>query len=225
MSTGVPPAYCLKHELLGGVLASGKVVNEQLVAVVRYQTLKFVAILHCASTANVGKPLPLVATGTDGDWGIAVGVAQTYGVICVPARTGPPIGWLVMVSDAFGRPRPLPLASATNSFSPTRRPVSTPRMVRAAASVRKCAVTSWPLRSSVTWCRGTVFGTLTSTRASPSLIKSARLFTVTMSKLVRGRSGLAKAGKAAARHAHATATAEMRACNVIWTSPLEVSRV
>src|SRR5207237_5687354 len=96
-------------------------------------------MLHCASTANVVRPLAFDA-GVLPEAGTAVGVAQIHGVVCEPSRTGPPIGWLVMVSEARGRPRPRPLESARNSFCRGTMPVSTPRMTRSDASVRNVLV-------------------------------------------------------------------------------------
>src|SRR5215831_2576526 len=98
-------------------------------------------MLHCASTAKVVSPLAFDA-GVLPDAGTAVGVAQIQGCVWDPSSTGPPIGWFVMVRLARGRPLPLPFESAANSFSPFTSPVSTPRIVRAPASVTKDAVTS-----------------------------------------------------------------------------------
>src|SRR5712671_5054265 len=145
-------------------------------------------MLHCASRAEVVSPLALDA-GVLPDWATGPGVAQIQGVVCEPSRTGPPRGWLVRVKLAQGRPLPRPLASATNRFSPTTRPRSTPRRVRASASGTNAPSTFAPLSVSVTLCIGTFFGTRTSTRASPSLIRSARFDRVLISKLNGGNWG------------------------------------
>src|SRR3982751_4509031 len=102
-------------------------------------------MLHCASTAKVESPLALEADVLR-DAAPGVGVAQIHGCVCEPSSTGPPIGWLLIVSFARGRPLPWPFESASNSFDPTTSPVSRPRITRDAASVRKVAVTSRPLR-------------------------------------------------------------------------------
>ena len=98
-------------------------------------------MLHFAPTANVVSPLAF-DLGVLPDSATGVGVAQTQGVVCDPSSTGPPIGWLRIVRVARGRPLPLPFESARNSFSPTTSPLSTPRIVRAVASVTNAAVTS-----------------------------------------------------------------------------------
>ena len=98
-------------------------------------------MLHWASTAKVVSPLAFDA-GVLPDAATGVGVAQIHGAVWDPSSTGPPIGWLMIVRLARGRPLPLPFESATNSFSPFTSPVSTPRILRAAASVTKDAVTS-----------------------------------------------------------------------------------
>ena len=147
-------------------------------------------MLHCASTAKVVSPLAFDA-GVLPDSATGVGVAQIHGVVCEPSSTGPPIGWL---SDPRASPLagrcPLPFESARNSFSPSTSPVSTPRIVRAASSVRNAAVTSCPLSHSVTFFSGTFLGTRTSTSASPPLMRSARFDSVTISKLRGVGSGL-----------------------------------
>src|SRR5437763_16972050 len=89
-------------------------------------------MLHCASTAKVVRPLAFVA-GVLPDAAVGAGVAQIQGWVCEPSNTGPPIGWLVIVSRACGPPCPSPLASAANSLSPSTRSVTTPRRVRAEA--------------------------------------------------------------------------------------------
>ena len=118
--------------------------------------------------------------------GTGVGVAHTHGMACEPSRIGPPRTWFVIVRLAHGRPRPWPLASATNTFSPGSMPSSTPRKVRAESSATNDDLTSAPLSVSITLCIGTFFGTRTSTSASPSLIRSARLDSVWISKLNGG---------------------------------------
>ena len=65
-------------------------------------------------------------------------------------------------------------------------PSSTPRKVRADSSATNDDRTSTPLSVSITLCIGTFFGTRTSTSASPSLIRSARLDSVSISKLNGG---------------------------------------
>ncbi len=137
-------------------------------------------MLHCASTAFVVRPLAFEA-GVLPDSGTGTGVAQIHGVVCEPSSTGPPRGWLVIVRLARGWSSPGPLAAATNWFSPTRRPRSTPRSVRACGSVTNPAPTFAPLSVSATSCNGTSFGTRTSTSASPLLIKSARFDKVLIS--------------------------------------------
>ena len=153
-------------------------------------------MLHCASTALVVRPLALEA-GLLPASATGVGVAQTQGCVCEPSRTGPPRAWLVIFRLAHGRPLPWPLESATSVFSPTTRPVTTPRKVRALSSATNDAPTSVPFNVSVTFFIGTVFGTCTSTRASPLLIRSARFDSVRISKLNGGRLGWAAAGAAA----------------------------
>ena len=132
-------------------------------------------MLHCASKAVVVRPLAFDA-GVLPDSGTGVGVAQTHGWVCEPSSTGPPIAWLVMVSEARR-----PLESARKSLRPGTMPVSTPRITRAVGSARNAPVTSRPLRDSRTWLGATLFGTRTSTRASPPLMRSARLERVTIS--------------------------------------------
>src|SRR5256885_10008989 len=139
-------------------------------------------MLHCASTAKVVRPLAFVA-GVLPDAAVGAGVAQIQGWVCEPSNTGPPIGWLVMVSRACGPPCPSPLASAANSLSPSTRSVTTPRRVRAAALPLNAAVTSRPLSRKLTWFSGTFFGTRTSSSASPPLTRSARFDSDTISKL------------------------------------------
>src|SRR5438105_3882050 len=114
---------------------------------------------------------------------VGAGVAQIQGWVCEPSNTGPPIGWLVIVSRACGPPCPSPLASAANSLSPSTRSVTTPRRVRAAALPLNAAVTSRPLSRKLTWFSGTFFGTRTSSSASPPLTRSARFDSDTISKL------------------------------------------
>src|SRR5437899_5331006 len=139
---------------------------------------------HCGSAwnANVVRPLAFDA-GVLPDSGTGVGVAQIHGVVCERSSTGPPIAWLVMMSETRR-----PLESARKSLRPGTMPVSTPRITRAVASARNVAVTSRPLRDSFTCCSGTVFGTRTSTSASPPLMRSARFERVTISKLDGDRS-------------------------------------
>src|SRR2546425_4424848 len=132
-------------------------------------------MLHCASKAVVVRPLAFDA-GVLPDSGTVVGVAQTHGWVCEPSSTGPPIAWLVMVSEARR-----PLESARKSLRPGTMPVSTPRSTRAVESARNMAVTSRPLSDSRTWLGATLFGTRTSTSASPPLIRSARFERVTIS--------------------------------------------
>src|SRR5258705_230698 len=157
---------------------------------------------HCASTAKVDRPLAFDA-GVLPDAGTAVGVAQIHGCVCEPRSTGPPRAWLVIFRLAEGRPSPWPSSSscprpwssscpppfesATKRLSPTRSPVSTPRSARATGSATNDAPTSTPLSVSATLCRGTFLGTRTSTRASPSLIRSARFDSVRISKSCEGR--------------------------------------
>jgi hypothetical protein len=57
------------------------------------EELDSVAMLHCASTANVVRPLALDA-GVLPDAATGVGVAQIHGPACEPSRIGPPrTGW------------------------------------------------------------------------------------------------------------------------------------
>src|SRR5882762_2716407 len=139
-------------------------------------------MLHCASKAVVVRPLAFDA-GVLPDSGTGVGVAQIQGVVCEPSSTGPPIAWLVMVSEARR-----PLDSARKSLRPGTMPVSTPRITRAVESARNMAVTSRPLSDSRTWFGATPFGTRTSISASPPLMRSARFDSVTISKLDGRRS-------------------------------------
>src|SRR5215218_9282224 len=195
----VPCVYGLKQLLAGGAaggLGSGSAF-EQPAVVVRWNSLYSVAMLHCASTAKVVRPLALDA-GVLPEAGTGVGVAQIHGWVCEPSRIGPPRTWLVIVRLPHGRPLPLPLASATKVFSPETIPVSTPRRVRLSWSATKEAPTSAPLSVSVTFFIGTVLGTWTSTSASPSLTRSARLDSVRISKLNGGSSALASAALASA---------------------------
>src|SRR5947209_1020871 len=62
-------------------------------------------MLHCASTAKVVRPLAFVA-GVLPDAAVGAGVAQIQGWVCEPSNTGPPIGWLVIVSRARCPPSP-----------------------------------------------------------------------------------------------------------------------
>jgi len=153
-------------------------------------------MLHFASTAKVVKPLALEA-GVLPDSATGVGVAQTHGCVCEPSRIGPPRTWFVIVRLAHGRPLPLPFESAISVFAPATMPVTTPRNVRALSSATNEPPTSVPFRVSVTFFIGTVFGTVTSTSALPSLIRSARFDNVRISKLNGGRFGCAAAGVAA----------------------------
>src|SRR6266480_1480373 len=84
--------------------------------------------------------------------------------------------------------RPPRLPPATKSLRPSTRPLTTPRSVRAAALAVNAPVTSWPLSDSRTAFSATLFGTRTSTRASPPLMRSARFESDTISKLDDGRS-------------------------------------
>src|ERR1051325_268361 len=145
-------------------------------------------MLHCASMANVVRPLAFDA-GVLPDWATAVGVAQIHGCACEPSSTGPPIGWLVMVSVTSlpsSLPLPLPLSSATRSLRPTTSPVTSPRSVRAAALAVKDEVMSCPFSFTLTAERETCFGTRTSTSASPPLMRSARFESVTISRFEPG---------------------------------------
>src|SRR2546429_6291903 len=84
-----------------------------------------VAMLHCGSNAKVDRPLAFDSAPVAGSMA-GVGVAQTHGWVCEPSSTGPPIAWLVMVSEARR-----PLESARKSLRPGTMPVSTPRITRA----------------------------------------------------------------------------------------------
>src|ERR1044071_3220660 len=141
-------------------------------------------MLHCASMANVVRPLAFDA-GVLPDWATAVGVAQIHGCACEPSSTGPPSGWLVMVSVTSlpsSLPLPLPLSSATRELRPTTSPVTSPRSVRAAALAVKDEVMSCPFSFTLTLESETCFGTRTSTSASPPLMRSARFDSVTISR-------------------------------------------
>src|SRR3989441_2080674 len=127
-------------------------------------------MLHCASKAVVVRPLAFDA-GVLPDSATGVGVAQIQGVVCEPSSTGPPIGWLVITRRAAGPPWVSP---ATRSFRPSTKPVSRPRITRAVGSARNAPVTSRPLSDSRTLFSAAPFGTRTSTRASPPLMRSAR---------------------------------------------------
>src|SRR5882762_10671864 len=146
-------------------------------------------MLHCASKAVVGRPLAFDA-GVLPDWATGAGVAQIQGVVCEPSSTGPPIGWFVITRRASRPPR---LSPATRSLRPSTRPRTSPRSVRAAALAVNAPVTSWPLSDSRTWFSATLFGTRTSTRASPPLMRSARFDSGTISKLDGRRSSPARA--------------------------------
>src|SRR3954471_4206997 len=106
-------------------------------------------MLHCASTANVVRPLAFEAGGLAAA-GAGVGVAQTQGCVCEPSSTGPPRAWLVMVTLANGLPRPWPLESATNVFGPLTSPVNTPRKACVISLPANDAFTFLPFRVSVT---------------------------------------------------------------------------
>src|SRR2546428_1200285 len=110
-------------------------------------------MLHCASNANVVRPLAFDA-GVLPDAGTGVGVAQIHGVVCEPRSTGPPIGWLVITRRAS---RPPWLSPAAKSLRPSTRPLTTPRSVRADALAVNAPVTAWPVRQSLNPFSGTVF--------------------------------------------------------------------
>src|SRR3954451_19123481 len=57
----------------------------------------------------------------------APGFLHVHGLICGPAKTGPPIGWFVTHSRAA---RPL-RTRAVSVLLPTRRPLTSPDIVRA----------------------------------------------------------------------------------------------
>src|SRR5258706_2752936 len=138
-------------------------------------------MLHCASTAKVVRPLAFVA-GVLPDAAVGWGVAQIQGWVCEPSSTGPPIGWFVITRRASRPPWPSP---AAKSLRPSTRPLTTPRSVRAAALAVNAPVTSWPLSDSRTLFSATLFGTRTSSSASPPLMRSARFDSDTISKLDR----------------------------------------
>src|SRR5437773_10677417 len=102
-------------------------------------------MLHCASNADVDRPLAFDA-GVLPDSATGVGVAQTHGWVCEPSSTGPPIAWLVMVSEARR-----PLESARKSLRRGTMAGSTARITRAVESARNMAVASRRLRDSRTW--------------------------------------------------------------------------
>ena len=135
--------------------------------------MTFVGALHCASVA-----FPSSASS----------VMQVHGWTCRPANTGPPMGWFVTVSLA-ARAR---LARATTRLGPFLRPVTRPLtcLPRRVASAR---VTLRPL--TVTRSREAFFGSFTASRASPPLIRSARLDSVRISS---GRFASAAAGSSTA---------------------------
>ena len=134
-------------------------------------------MLHCASTAVVDSPLALepgvLPTGATG-----AGVAQTQGFVCVPSSKGPPRGWFVIFRLAECRPWPCTADLASNRFSPTRRPRSTPCKLRGPALAAKPVPTSLPSSVSRTRSIGTERGSFTSTSASPPLMRSARFDSV-----------------------------------------------
>src|SRR2546430_11083569 len=74
-------------------------------------------MLHCGSNAKVDRPLAFDSAPVAGSMA-GVGVAQTHGWVCEPSSTGPPIAWLVMVSEARR-----PLESATKSLRPCTMPI------------------------------------------------------------------------------------------------------
>src|SRR6266508_5589663 len=100
-------------------------------------------------------------------------VRHTHGCTWGPAKTGPPIGWLVIVTCAPTTAAPWRSVART-TFGPTTRPVTTPSSEpsgcreNAAVSSRPPTVT----RTSLAWWRD---GSATRTRASPPEIRSARL--------------------------------------------------
>ena len=104
----------------------------------------------------------------------------------------PADGWFVIVRAG---PRPaVALAVGVGDEQVRRRaPCRQPRRasVRAESSATNDDLTSAPLSSTFTLCIGTFFGTRTSTSASPSLIRSARLDSVWISKLGLSLSGFA----------------------------------
>ena len=166
-----PTVYGLKHGFVGagvGGFGSGSDAL-QFAAVVLYQSLYSVAMLHCASVAVVERPLALLA-GVLPDAAWAIGVAHTHGAICEPASTGPPTGWLFTVNVADA-----PCAVAVITLLPFARPVTRPTMrFPDDARCANCAVTSRPPTLTLSAARPTPAVRLISTRASPPLTRSAR---------------------------------------------------
>src|SRR6266540_164908 len=127
----------------------------------RYTNRYTIGVLHCAS---VGGP-----SGIPGrPW-----VRHTHGCTWGPAKTGPPIGWLVIVTCAPTVAAPW-VSVAVTTFGPTTSPVTTPSSEPSNCG-EKAAVTSRPptlTRTPLASLRG---GSATRTRASPPEIRSARL--------------------------------------------------
>jgi hypothetical protein len=91
--------------LAGGGDAGSYALNVREAASM-YANVNADVALHWASN-GMGKP---------------VTVRQTHGWTCGPAKTGPPIGWFVIVRWTVG---PCPIVAIT-SLAPTARPVMTP---------------------------------------------------------------------------------------------------
>ena len=110
------------------------------------------------------------------DAGTGVGVAQIHGCVCEPSRIGPPRTWFVIVRLAHG-PAVAVAVGVGDEGVLAGHHARRARRARCASlsSATNEAPTSAPLSVSVTFFIGTVFGTCTSTSASPSLIRSARL--------------------------------------------------
>src|SRR5690349_1211747 len=121
-----------------------------------------------------------------------------------------------MVSVAYGRPRPLPLACATTSLSPSTRPVIRPTRRCPEATYWNCPRTSRPFSRSASFSGLRLSGSATSTSASPPLMRSARFDSVRISTLCGGNCGAATAAVAASRRPAKTA-------RVCMESPLSVA--
>src|SRR5262249_17846355 len=92
------------------------------------------------------------------------------GLACGPEKTGPPILWLLMLSVApFFPPR-----SAVTTFGPSARPVTTP-VTRPLARRANALDTSRDPTATCRVCADPPAGSTISTKASPPLIRSARL--------------------------------------------------
>src|SRR3954470_11865111 len=131
-------------------------------------------MLHCASVAAVERPLALVA-GELAVAAVGTGVAQIQGAVCVPSSTGPPTAWFVIASCA--PPKLLFVELTVIVLAPSLRPLTRPT-VRPSEPVLNAEVTSVPFSATARLGASVALGSLTSTKASPPLIRSARFDSV-----------------------------------------------